>query len=154
MGEPIDWRKPQPLPSELGRVLRAEFPMITATGIFNDRNIAGTNKKSAHAEGRAIDIHLKVSDPTQRMVGDRLFDILIAAADVQGADSVIWNKQIWSTRHRYKRPYSGQNPHTDHIHVEFTRAGSQTRVVDFLQVKLAQLRTGVEELSQAYSPTA
>lgn len=31
---------------------------------------------------------------------------------------VIWNRQIWSrTRDWRPRPYTGDNPHTDHIHV-------------------------------------
>ncbi len=56
----IDWRRAQPLPRALANYLKANFLQISATGIYNDRNIAGTNKKSAHAEGRALDIHLNV----------------------------------------------------------------------------------------------
>jgi hypothetical protein len=42
--------------------------------VHNDRNVAGTTKKSSHAEGRALDFHLDATDPSQKALGDRLFD--------------------------------------------------------------------------------
>jgi len=143
----IDWKRAQPLPKAVARALRANFPMITATGIYNDRNVAGTNQKSSHAEGRAIDIHLNANKPTERLVGDELFRILMDAAHATGIDNIIWNRQIWSTRRPTIRQYTGVNSHTDHIHVEFTREGSQQRTLHLLELKVAQLRTGLEELS-------
>ena len=75
-----NWRGPQPAPRYLGRLLRANFPQITETGIYNDRNVAGTSKKSSHAEGRALDIHLSAQNPDQKSVGDRLFHTIILRA--------------------------------------------------------------------------
>lgn len=144
----INWHRAQPLPAALARYLKVNFLQISATGIYNDRNVAGTNKKSAHAEGRALDIHLSVNQPDERLIADQLFRIFIEAADRTGIDNVIWNRRIWS-RHRGLHPYNGQNPHTDHIHIEFTRAGSQLTVWHLLNMLVAQLRTGLEELSQA-----
>jgi hypothetical protein len=151
MSQGIDWKKAQPLPKAVAQALRVNFPMITATGIYNDRNVAGTNKKSSHAEGRAIDIHLNANQPSQRLVGDQLFQALIDAAHATGIDNVIWNRQIWSTRHPMLRPYRGANPHTDHIHVEFTRVGSQQKTFHLLEMKIGQLRTGLEDLASQYT---
>jgi hypothetical protein len=153
MSPDIDWKRAQPQPKAVARALRVNFPMITATGIYNDRNVAGTNRKSSHAEGRAIDIHLNANKPNDRVVGDELFHILIDAAHATGIDNVIWNRQIWSTRRPTIRQYSGANPHTDHIHVEFTRAGSQQQAFHLLEVKIAQLRTGLEELAAGQGGT-
>jgi hypothetical protein len=147
MGSDIDWKRAQPLPKAVASALRINFPMITATGIYSDRDVAGTKKKSSHAEGRAIDIHLNANKPNDRLVGDELFRVLIDAAHATGIDNVIWNRQIWSTRRPTIRHYPGANPHTDHIHVEFTRDGSQQQAFHLLEVKIAQLRTGLEELA-------
>ncbi len=145
-----NWRRAQPLPTALAQYLKANFLQISATGIYNDRNVAGTNKKSAHAEGRALDIHLNVHHPDEKLIADRLYRIFIEAAYETGVDNVIWNRTIWS-RSRREHPYHGVNPHTDHIHVEFTRPGSQLMVWHLLDLKVAQLRTGLEELSRAQS---
>ena len=75
-----NWKGPQPAPLHFGRLLRANFPQITQTGIYNDRNIAGTSKKSAHAEGRALDIHLSANDPSQKSLGDQLYNAIIRKA--------------------------------------------------------------------------
>jgi flagellar protein FlgJ len=144
----INWRRAQPLPAALARYLKVNFLQISATGIYNDRNIAGTNKKSAHAEGRALDIHLNANHPDEKLIGDNLYRIFMEVAYQTGIDNVIWNRTIWS-RAKGQHGYHGQNPHTDHIHVEFTRPGSQLTVWHLLDLKVAQLRTGLEELSRA-----
>jgi hypothetical protein len=144
----INWHQAQPLPKALAKYLKANFLQISATGIYNDRNMAGTNKKSAHAEGRALDVHLSVKQPDEKLIADRLFQIFIEAAYQTGIDNVIWNRMIWS-RSRGRHTYHGQNPHIDHIHVEFTKSGSQLSVWRLLDLKVAQLRTGLEDLSRA-----
>ena len=151
----VDWNRPQPVPKGVARLLRVNFPQISATGIYNDRNIAGTNTKSAHSEGRALDIHLNANDPSQRQIGDRLFSILMVVASETGIDNVIWNRRIWSVRRASEgiRDYTGRSPHTDHIHVEFTREGSQLKVWNMLELEVAKLRTGLEELHEARKNT-
>lgn len=152
----IDWNRPQPAPNKIARYLRANFPQITETGIYNPRNIAGTSVRSAHAEGRALDIHLSVNRPEEKLVGDQLFHALIEAARQTGIDNVIWNRQIWSVQQGGPRPFVGKykngaakNPHTNHIHVEFTRSGSQQQVFNLLELKIAIIRTGLEDLSKS-----
>lgn len=143
----INWKGEQPLPSTLAKRLKVNFPQITQTGIYNDRNVAGTSKKSSHAEGRALDIHLNVLVHDQKILGDQLFKVLIRKASVMGIDNVIWNREIWSQARGGPRKYEGKNSHTDHIHVEFTRDGSQNiNLINEIDVDIATIRTGMEDL--------
>ena len=107
-----------------------------------------TNKKSSHAEGRALDFHLDATDPSQKALGDRLFDAIIRKAEKIGVDNVIWNREIWSVGKKVagKRKYNGKNPHTDHVHVEFTRAGSQYVTLDEILIEVGIIRTGLDDL--------
>ena len=104
----INWNGPQPAPSFSPTCCGQIFHKIRKTG----RNVAGTNKKSSHAENRARDFHLDATDPSQRALGDRSFDAIIAKADKIGVDKVIWNRQIWSVRKQVagKRKFAGKNP--------------------------------------------
>jgi hypothetical protein len=144
----INWKGPQPAPAYLAGLLRANFPTIKKTGIYNDRNVAGTTKKSSHAEGRALDFHLDATDPSQKALGDRLFDALIRKAESIGVDNVIWNRQIWSVRRKVAgvRKYTGKNAHTDHVHVEFTHDGSQYQTLDEILIEVGIIRTGYDDL--------
>lgn len=142
----INWNGPQPAPRHLAKRLRVNFPEITQTGIYNDRNVAGTQKKSAHAEGRALDIHLNAANPEHLTLGNQLFLAITRKASLIGVDNIIWNREIWSQAHPFVRPYSGASPHTDHIHVEFTRAGSQHNVLTAIELDIAIIRTGMEDL--------
>ena len=144
----INWKGPQPAPRYMANLLTANFPDVKKTGIYNDRNVAGTNKKSSHAEGRALDFHLDATDPSQKALGDRLFDAIIRKAEKIGVDNVIWNREIWSVGKKVggKRKYNGKNPHTDHVHVEFTRAGSQHVTLDDILIEVGIIRTGLDDL--------
>ena len=144
----VNWHGPQPAPKELAKMLKLNFPQITQTGIYNDRNVAGTTKKSSHAEGRGLDIHLSAFVPEQRMLADQLYPVFIRKASQLGIDNVIWNKQIWSKTKGGPRLYTGQNPHTDHIHIEFTREGSQ-QAQRAIELDIAIIRTGIEDMHKA-----
>jgi hypothetical protein len=157
----VSWQQAQPLPREIAKYLRFNFPQVTQTGIYEPRTIRGTNIPSAHAEGRAIDIHLRACKPNEKLVGDLLFRVLIESAYQTGIDNVIWNRQIWSMEHKGPRPFVGKyrngalrNPHIDHIHVEFTRHGSQLKMFRVLQLRLDIIRGGLEELSGFYRTIA
>jgi hypothetical protein len=80
---------------------------------------------------------------------------LIEAASDTGIANVIWNQQIWSADDGGPGPFIGRyhngtpkNPHTDHIHIEFTRTGSQLEVFRLLELKIGIIRGGVEELAR------
>ena len=82
---------------------------------------------SDHAWGGAADIYLNSNDATHHQVADAMFDMFSQSSVALGVDHVIWNRQIWSTTKGGPRRYTGSNPHTDHVHVSFTRAGSQAQ---------------------------
>lgn len=149
-----NWNQPQPAPRALWILVNTNFPQTRFLGIYNRRNVAGTSTPSAHAEGRALDIGLLVSQPSEKALGDQLFDLLIRNAVELGLDHVIWNRQIWSSAHGGPRPHTGLSPHTDHIHVAFTRVGSQRTSFPRTILDVAILRTGYEDLARANSNIA
>jgi hypothetical protein len=151
---PVNWNQPQPAPRALWSLVHANFPQTRNLGIYNPRNVAGTNTPSAHAEGRALDIGLLVSRPNEKMIGDELFKLFIKNSGELGLDHVIWDRQIWSQVHPKLRPYHGHSPHTDHVHVAFTREGSQSTSFPRANLDIAILRTGVEELAKAQNGIA
>jgi len=145
----INWNQPQPAPRALWAMVKASFPQTRFLGIYNQRNVAGTNVPSTHAEGRALDIGLLVSRPGEKGLGDQLFQLFIRNAVELGLDHVIWNRQIWSTARGGPRAYTGVSPHTDHVHVAFTRDGSQRINFPRTLLDIAILRTGMEDLARA-----
>jgi|tagenome__1003787_1003787.scaffolds.fasta_scaffold20807378_2 hypothetical protein len=146
-----NWNGPQPAPKAVWQLVNANFPATRFLGIFNSRNIAGTNTPSAHAEGRALDIGLLVSDPNEKAIGDGLFLAFREIGPRIGLDHVIWDRQIWGRHSGGPSRYTGVNPHSDHVHVAFTREGSQSNNLPLLVLRIAQLRTGLEELAKATS---
>ena len=155
MGERVNWAQSQPAPRRAIRTIHANFPQVRNLGIYVCRDVKGTNVRSAPAEGRALDIGLRADLPGERSLGDQLFRIFIEGARKNGVDNVIWNRQIWSISHGGPRPWSGRykggapkNPHTDHLHIEWTRDGSQLQRLDFLELQVSILRQGIEEIAK------
>lgn len=151
----INWNQEQPAPRQAIRFIHANFPQVKNLGIYNCRDVKGTHVKSSHAEGRALDIGLHAFVPAERLIGDELFRAIIASARKSGIDNVIWNRQIWSVAHPTIRPFVGhypgggpKNPHTDHIHVEWTRSGSQQDRLQYLELQVAIVRQGIEEIAK------
>ena len=143
-----NWKGPQPGPLALLKLIQANFPETGNDGIYNDRNIAGSTRKSLHATGRAVDLKLSVSISSQKEIADRLFDIFIDNAVLVGFQEIIWNKEIWSLQQPVKHAYKGlhKDPHTGHIHVGFTEAASQqTSFPSKFLIALGVLRTGRED---------
>jgi hypothetical protein len=93
-------------------------------GIWSNRNIGNTDRKSEHAYGNAIDWSGKkgVGDPVMQ----ELADYLVSRANVYDIQNIIYNKKAWNSRqgwHTYKIPPGG-SPHLDHVHVDFKRTGN------------------------------
>jgi hypothetical protein len=82
---------------------------------------------SLHASGRAADIYVKTANPLLKAIGDQLFKGFTTQGPLIGLEEVIWNRQIWSRSHPTIQQYQGSKTHEDHVHVGFTRAGSQQR---------------------------
>jgi len=91
---------------------------------------------SEHKEGRALDYMLDVNDSADRAVATDVLNWLLATdkygnrhamARRLGIMYIIWNRQQWRA---YRpgdgwQPYTGANPHTDHIHFSFSWAGAR-----------------------------
>ena len=90
---------------------------------------------SEHHEGRALDWMLDAADPAQAALAREFTDWLLApdargnaaaAARRLGVMYVIWNGQVWKA---YRpgdgwQPYTGADPHTDHVHVSLSFSGA------------------------------
>lgn len=145
----IDWNKAQPAPKAVWKLVNTNFPKTRFLGIHVKRNVAGTKKPSSHSEGRALDIGLLVKWPWEKEIGDSLFNLFIENATELGLHHVIWNRQIWSTTRGGPRRYTGSSPHTDHIHITFTKPGSQKTKFPKTEFAIAILRSGLSDLGNA-----
>lgn len=114
-------RGPAPGAVTLQRAILARFPMLRSLGIYNPRNVRGGARLSLHAEGRAIDIGVS---PRQRGIGDALAEALTLDTRTLGVQYIIWNRRQWTAIRAREgwRTYSGVSPHTDHLHIELTKA--------------------------------
>jgi|HubBroStandDraft_6_1064221.scaffolds.fasta_scaffold171569_3 hypothetical protein len=111
-------------------------------GGFVNRNTEHGNR-SAHADGRAADIYVKIQNPLLKAIGDTLFARFISNAPALGVEEVIWNRQIWSKTVPRIHPYDGREKHEDHVHVAFTTASCQRQPV-MLDAILKQARKDVD----------
>jgi hypothetical protein len=91
-------------------------PELGDMGIYNCRNTRGGSTLSLHGEGRAWDC--AVSARTNLALGNKTAQFFVDACQMLGIQRVIWNRRQWDSRAKAWRKYSGQSPHTDHIHVE------------------------------------
>lgn len=87
--------------------------------------------QSEHMEGRAVDWMLNAADPTQKAVADSARAWLTANSGENarrlGVMYLIFDKQMWRAYapERGWQPYTGSNPHTDHIHISLTWDGAE-----------------------------
>lgn len=108
----------------LREYIRQHFGIASIGGYSCRANTASPDLTSIHGVGRALDI--MVSARTQKQLGDTIANWLVANAQDLGIQLVIWDHVIWNpTRGGEKwRPYTGPNPHTDHIHTELNLQGA------------------------------
>lgn len=90
------------------------------SGAFGKDNIGGLAKGghiegSDHYTGEAIDV-MGAED------GVAIANYATLNAERWGVKYVIHNRQIWTPKEGWK-PYSGDNPHTGHVHVSFDGTG-------------------------------
>ena len=50
---------------------------------------------------------------------------LVMNAQRIGVQLIIWNRMVWRSNGSNTGPYTGPNPHTDHIHVEITNVAAR-----------------------------
>lgn len=98
----------------------ARFPGTRNGGIVECRRIAGSHAWSVHAEGRADDIMTGPGRPTEASLF--LAEQLRVFSLELGVQGIIHNRRCWfSNTGTGWDPYTGTNPHRDHIHAELTR---------------------------------
>ncbi|MDX6298444.1 MAG: hypothetical protein QOI51_2301, partial [Nocardioidaceae bacterium] len=123
---------PKPGVVDFQGILLAEYPG-RSLGISRDCGIGG---QSEHKEGRALDFAFNVNDPTQAAQANTVLNWLFAtdAAGNRhallrrfGIMYIIWNRHIFQADQASAgwQPYSGTNPHTDHIHFSFSWNGAR-----------------------------
>ena len=113
-------------------LLLATYPETASLGIYNCRNVNGTNKLSTHAEGRAFDWRVRVFNQNEKEIADTILGWLFATDRYGHKDfrarrlniqAIEWDRRRWKS---YSNP-PGWHPasgHTDHMHIEFNWAGA------------------------------
>ncbi|MET8849689.1 hypothetical protein [Amycolatopsis sp. NPDC004625] len=131
--DPQTGSSPVPQPGVLAfrDLVLAAVPGTGSLGIVRAPHLAG---RSEHKEGRAWD--WRVCRDTQGELADALLSWLLAAdrhgnpfaaARRFGVMYLIWDSRIWGAyaADRGWRPYTGPHPHTDHVHISFSRPGAR-----------------------------
>lgn len=102
------------------------FPILQSWAY--DPRSAARNPPGEHGQGRALDLMVFVDQQQNigsggRALGQRIFDAMWADRVRLGVEYVIWDRHIISTlpdeQPGVLRPYTGDNPHTDHVHTTF-----------------------------------
>jgi hypothetical protein len=105
------------------------YPCTASYGIVR---ACGSGMQSEHKEGRAWDWGVHYPHPA----ATKLLHWLLATdskghkhanARRLGIMYMIWNRHIWGSYRASEgwRPYTGSNPHTDHVHISFSWAGAR-----------------------------
>ena len=125
----------KPGTSRFAAAVVRSYPGTGTFGIVRACNLGG---RSEHKEGRAWDWRVNAADPKQRAQAHDMLRWLFAsdalgnrAANARrvGLMYLIHDRKIWSAYGPGTgwRPYSGPNPHTDHMHMSFSRAGAKAQ---------------------------
>ncbi len=147
---PINWAQEQPALRFLKSRLQFYFPEIRDYDIYNVRNVEGTSTLSQHSFGRAMDIFVDADKPKEKKLGDILFSLFKCHGKNIGVCCAIWNKKKWSEKSRGEVAYTGGNPHTNHIHIEFYKTASQRSVISGLDHLLNKAKNQVDVCSVAF----
>ncbi len=112
-----------------GELLKSIYPR-GIVGISRSCTEYGT---SEHKDGRAVDFMINAKDPAQKAVGDAIVGWITAnngeIARRLGVMYLIWDGKFWGGYAPEDGwiPYTGSNPHTDHIHTSLTWDGAMKR---------------------------
>jgi hypothetical protein len=123
---------PKPGTLALRDLLLARYPSTNSLGISRGCDIGG---QSEHKEGRAFDWGADVGNAADEAAVNDFLNALFATdtqghkfalARRMGVMYVIWNHQIWGAYSANEgwRPYDGDNPHTNHVHISLSWAGA------------------------------
>jgi hypothetical protein len=110
----------------------------------------GPHEASLHAEGRAVDWHLDVSDAADRHAARRLIELFLAPDEVgtqhalarrMGVEEIIWDCSYWgagmqdfiayrpclSKHDQVRKHVDPTTAHRNHIHFGLSKAGAMRR---------------------------
>ena len=90
-------------------------------GTFGIKTIYGwraTDPFPDHPSGRAIDVMIN-NIPNGMTVGESVANFGIAHHAEMNLKYMIWNRRSWNPERGSWAPYTGSNPHTDHVHFTF-----------------------------------
>lgn len=150
----INWKTNQPIIHHLREILPEVFPVLltpghgrasSGVGGYVNRTMRNSNKMSDHSEGRAADIFLNAFDLRERKIGDALNGMFIRHAIELGVDYTFWNLRLWSREKGGPRLYPSK-PHQDHVHVSFTRTGSQQKPARLRELVLGARMAAVQAI--------
>jgi len=137
-------RRPEPAPAYPRTRVALSFPKISVAECYNAETLLKTSRKKP-APGGAVDIHLDATDPPRKALGDALFGSLRRKATALEIESIVWNGEVWSRVQGGPRPYPGEHPHSDRLHVEFKRPNNKQTMLIEIEVDLAMMRAGRDE---------
>lgn len=107
---------------KLAMVLMDLFDRSIDSGIYNCRPSSGGGGLSTHGEGRAFDMGYRMISGAVDPQGYEVLWKLSLNAWELGIQRIIWDRKSYSAAHPNGIVYTGQSPHTDHLHIEQTRA--------------------------------
>jgi hypothetical protein len=110
-----------------------QYPSTGDSGIV--RSCTAGSEVTEHKEGRAWDWTIDAANTADHARADELLAWLLATdsrgnthanARRLGVMYIIFDHRIWGAYQAADgwRPYTGSNPHTDHVHFSFSRAGA------------------------------
>lgn len=110
-----------------------------SASLYRNTNIDNGDTLSVHAEGRALDIGVP-----NLSTGDQVFRLIAPLSYQLGIQRIIWNRRVWTSRAPSGTNYTGDDPHTDHLHVELTRAKADSLTESNFEQLLAAETTNVD----------
>lgn len=117
-----NWNIDQPAPKALWQIIHSRFPDRTRF-----LGISMPPGHEDHSEGRALDVGIRAWIPAEKELAEKLVGALCDFSFEVNWSYFIWNKQItYSDDRGGPQPYprAAKMPHTEHIHISWSRASS------------------------------
>ncbi len=129
---------PEPGTRALLAWLLERYPTGRSLGIYNCREVRGSSARSLHSEGRAVDYGMPMVNGRGSPTGHEIVRRLGTHGARLGLQALIYDRVIWSARSPNGRPYKGEAPHYDHLHIELTRQGASSMTLTTFRSVLEQ----------------
>ena len=141
---------------DLGRQMMRRYDAIASVGGYACRpNTADSSRTSVHGTGRALDIMIPTHGANGRAdtaAGDPIANWLVVNAASIGVQLIIWNHTMWRANGTNEAPYTGPNPHVDHLHVEINERAASRGTPFFLQGASREITNGTVSGVDPYEP--